>query len=263
MSGGFPAEVSLCHDSEIGIVIASTAGTTVPIGTGAYGAWTQLTASAPIDATHLLVNASFLSGPSVGCIWKIGFGASGSEVAVATDVPLSVWQGSSGDHYGFCLIPLNIPAGTRVSVAAKGNAGDTAKTKFNLLEGAFGAEGVAGYDGFSSTTGTSISPSATANTKGSFAQLVASTAKDYSGLLVILNARGGTSLAIYAVDIAIGSSGNETVVVNNLMAQSALVQFAPLFIPMEIPAGTRISARCQSTATSGAAIIILAAGAYK
>lgn len=103
--------------------------------------------------------------------------------------------------------------------------------------------------------GVTVTPSASANTKGNYATLIASTsaATKLLGISIWVNA-GGTTTNSWLVDIAIGAAAAETVVVANLGA-SVCQQFGQEMIeflfPLDIPAGTRISARCQSnTATS-------------
>ncbi|MEN6535640.1 MAG: hypothetical protein ABFD89_18395 [Bryobacteraceae bacterium] len=99
---------------------------------------------------------------------------------------------------------------------------------------------------------TAVAPSATANTKGAFTQLVAATSADacWCSILVFFAATTGTETA---VDIAVGASGSEVVVFNNLRCSGAGSQnaVATFSFPCAIPKGTRISARSQVNAASG------------
>lgn len=95
--------------------------------------------------------------------------------------------------------------------------------------------------------GTSVTASATANTKGSYAQLIASTAFGANGILIMLDDQA--ALIDYLIDIAIGGAGSEQIIASNLLASGATGTIAygiNYFLPIEIPAGSRLSARCQS-----------------
>lgn len=100
--------------------------------------------------------------------------------------------------------------------------------------------------------GTDLTPvsGATANTKGAWIQVIASTPQDYTGLWVQL--RGAT--ANYSLfDIGIGAAGSEIVVAPNLFCGPKPVSdsFGSLFtIPQSIPAGTRVAVRAQSDGAS-------------
>ena len=94
-----------------------------------------------------------------------------------------------------------------------------------------------------------------ANVKGSWAQLIASTASDvcWVAVNIVYPAAGGLSMA---VDIGIGSAGNEVAIINNIIASNFNVPNAENFsFPLSIPAGTRVSARCQSGTGSDACYV--------
>lgn len=103
--------------------------------------------------------------------------------------------------------------------------------------------------------GTTITPSASANTKGAYAQLIASTAAPTREAVVHLYANVGQSTpgTSWLVDIAIGASGSEVVVMSNLCVFTPvqyLHGFLSIALPISIPAGSRISARCQTNIAS-------------
>jgi hypothetical protein len=97
------------------------------------------------------------------------------------------------------------------------------------------------------SAGTAVTSNASANTKGSYSQLIASTANDACGLLVTSGPSSTTGR--WSVDIAIGGAGSEVIVAADLMfnfSGSGLAQSAmTCFVPLNIPAGTRIAARAQ------------------
>lgn len=116
---------------------------------------------------------------------------------------------------------------------------------------------IAGYskvsdDGVTaSSRGTTITAAASANTKGTYTQIIASTAHAAKGILVQLGAV--TAGVDYSVDISIGAAAAEIIIVPDLIAGSgtgSIARQGPYFIPLSVPAGTRIAARCQATTLS-------------
>ena len=109
------------------------------------------------------------------------------------------------------------------------------------------------------TLGITIAPNASAHTKAAtYTTLIASTAQPTAWLLVTVP-RVATTIE-YFVDIAVGAASAETVIVANLAVSlnSALALTGwNYLVPVSIPAGTRISARCQSGGASGSSLYIM------
>jgi hypothetical protein len=98
-----------------------------------------------------------------------------------------------------------------------------------------------------------VASHASANTKGSYVEIASSTAFHAQGIIVCI---GKTNVSDrFLIDIAIGAASSEYVVIPNLIAraENAAQITGQLFFPIAIPAGSRISARCQS-ATGGSSI---------
>ncbi len=102
-----------------------------------------------------------------------------------------------------------------------------------------------------SSTGTTIT-AGSANAKGSWTQLVASSAFQADELIVQIGNNSGAN-ADYLVDIGVGAGGSEQVILSNLTVSagsaSAIRTNYPA-IPIAIPAGSRIAARCQSSSNA-------------
>lgn len=97
---------------------------------------------------------------------------------------------------------------------------------------------------------TSVVGHASAHTKSNWTTVVASTAVGYNGILVqcIMPASvANSSLCLF--DIGIGAAASEVVICPNIYVYGP-GGVANVFIPINIPAGTRIAARLQSTITS-------------
>lgn len=94
--------------------------------------------------------------------------------------------------------------------------------------------------------------SGTAHVKGAWVQVLASCPIDADGFyLQLWNSTG--SPQDWLLDIGIGASGSEVVLVPDLYCRSQQNDSMgeKIFIPMAIPAGARISARAQGTSSGG------------
>lgn len=106
------------------------------------------------------------------------------------------------------------------------------------------------YVAASTTYGIAVASSVSANTKGSFVQLVAATSQDATWLEVFI--RCATASSTLLVDIAVGGAGAEIVIIPNIMlfvTGTAPARALNIAVPCSIPAGSRISARCQAGAS--------------
>lgn len=115
--------------------------------------------------------------------------------------------------------------------------------------------------------GTAVVSNASANTKGAYTELGTST-MDADGFYVHITP--GTAARDFLIDIALGAASSEVDVVSNLLystgTTSTFVEAESFYVPVGIPAGSRISVRCQaSSGTSQISIyVVLAKGdAYR
>jgi hypothetical protein len=104
--------------------------------------------------------------------------------------------------------------------------------------------------------GTTLTASGSTHTMGSITELIASTARDSYGIYVMLEntAVSNTSTDVL-VDILRGGSGSEEVLIPYLYGGFTLSDLTAnvcrsYYFPLFIPAGTRLSARCQSQVAS-------------
>jgi hypothetical protein len=90
-----------------------------------------------------------------------------------------------------------------------------------------------------------------ANTKGSYTQIVASTPYASSRVHVLLRS-ANTVRQFFLLDLATGAAGVETVQVANLALDCGADAIAgdAIAIDVDVPAGTRLAARCQSVTAS-------------
>lgn len=103
----------------------------------------------------------------------------------------------------------------------------------------------------STTVVTVVTGSATAHTKGAWAQLIASTNFRASGLLLwTFQTRSAATDTSVLVDIALGASGSERIVVADWYRGHQEPSSSWTFIPLAIPESSRIAVRLQSAVSS-------------
>lgn len=98
-----------------------------------------------------------------------------------------------------------------------------------------------GYTALEAVTG--IASHASAHTKGAWVTLDASTSFDADGIVIgthCLNGNYGTM-----VDVAIGAAAAEQTFLENFLVANCTELNQSIYVPIEIPAGSRIAARCQ------------------
>lgn len=102
---------------------------------------------------------------------------------------------------------------------------------------------------------TQVTSSASANTKGAWVQVSASCPFDTQGVIFSLQSETSLASTAFLVDIGVGAAGSEVVAVPNMFSPPPYSQYAESFftyLPVGIPAGTRVSVRCANSTGSSA-----------
>lgn len=108
----------------------------------------------------------------------------------------------------------------------------------------------AGYN----TGSVTITASATAHTKGSWSQIISSTTAQTTMIVfAVTSVNVSTADSATLLDIGVGASGSETVIVPNIAIGGAAT--AVFRIPVKVASGSRIAARIQGVRASQTATI--------
>jgi len=216
--------------------------------------WTELIASTLRPSIGMLLTLGDTS--NVDQLIDIGIGAAAFEVVIISNIEFG--QGLTGiAHLEHVFIPFSIPAGSRIStriqsvspsgvcaVAVTMVYGETAPGSIPSKATTYGAN-------TADSGGVSVDPGATADTKGVYSEITASTTSPIRWLLISL---GNQSNAIrtycrWFVDLAIGAAGSEVVVIPNIPVRASSVAdgiFGSLIsLPCTIPVGSRIAIRAE------------------
>lgn len=262
MTGAYPGGLQFSAGLDLGTVTANSTGPILIAGGSSFvkGAWLQLTASLTRDTSWMMVFIETLNSSGANYAVDIGIGAAASEIVIVSNLYFA-GQSSGAVRY---LFPLSIPAGTRVAARTAGNGSpggglSIGVTVFSDSYQSAGCGSAVDTYGFNSATilGTSVDPGGTANTKGVYSQIVSSTFADIAGIFAVFDAQntasGTTNATTSLIDIAVGASGSEVVVVPNTLLSvftgGSAIQlggFLP-YMPIQIPAGSRLAVRSQSS----------------
>lgn len=247
-----------------------------PGSANAKGSWVQIVASLPHDVGAVVVEIpGFYTGIGNIAALDIGIGASGVEVPIINNL-ISAIDSIGNVSGGQVLVPIAIPAGTRVAVRVQTHSGTGSTSggaSITFFDTDFSAPDVAAIVdsiGFvsGSTEGTAVTPGV--GSVGSYAQLIASTSFDYLGFFAIFDPQSGFNVQAFtlAIDISVGSSGSEVVLVpavaSSIRPSSGFnLQSVTSVFLIPIPAGSRIAARAKVDTSSGGAIGVTLYGLRK
>jgi hypothetical protein len=273
VSGGFSYFNEVCNPQSVGIATASSAGTAVTCTVNnTKGAFVQLIASTSYDAVEmhiqgiLIVAGGIQSAPA---FLDIAVGGSGSEVVVINNLPFNNTLSYAGYGEDIFVIPIAIPAGTRIS--ARISAGNFTNTTLNvgikLFDGGFlNTANVAGVDSLgltvSTSSGVTMTTSASANTMGAWATIVASTARDYCGIFAAFGAVSNFTVNTL-FQVAIGAAASEKVIIPyTSMTLTANIKPTRI-VGVIVPVGSRLSAQWQQNASGALGQGIWLYGLYR
>ena len=246
-----------------GGVAGTSLGTTItaPGAANTKGNWAPIVASTDFPAVGIIVSIQVEPGSGDSyCLIDVGVGAGGVEIVLIPNLLATRYGTSDGGRWSV-YVPVAIPAGTNVSMRyqASGTApviygtitivGGQAKRQ--LLSPGLCTD----YGSVTGTSkGTAVDPGATANTESGWQPLTASTTYACRGLIlcVAANTCGSGTNPRWLVDVAVGAGGAEQAVVTDIIhsngGQSAGIHFSDggwHYLPMAIPAGTRVSVQAQ------------------
>lgn len=241
----------------------STGKAVVSSGTNhVKGAWVELIAATSFETSWILLQPSLFEAVApADWLIDIGIGPAGSEQVILANVPFCTRGNEPGAG---TPIPLSIPAGTRIAARAQvsnggGVAGRTARLLLQLFGSGFaeapGAQLAVTYGANTADSGgVGVDPGAVAHTKGAWSEIVASTSFNHSCFILGIGNQANSArvAADWLVDIAVGASGSEQIILADLAAWSdgsRAIHPQRMLLPMKVPAGSRLAARGQCSTT--------------
>ena len=242
---------------------------------GVKGAYVELGASSPFACNQVWLQVTrviSVSNTIYGASLDLATGAGGAEVIVIPDIYISesavVITPFTTTPSGEVTVPLAIASSTRLAARWQANAASQQVAIAVTLSAAGGMAGMPAamvQYGFAVDEGVKIDAGATANTKGSYVAITASTSAVIQVLVLqfVADLVGGPNgiLQAWAVDLATGAGGAEVVLMPDLrIAQCANVGGAgqaTIVVPRSIPmltyiaASTRVAMRAAPYTSTG------------
>lgn len=262
-----PANTFSCLHESRGETTGTSTGTTLSanVTTNVKGSWTALGSATSFAyegfTLHLASNAQ-----ATNFMLDIGIdNGSGSNVIIAADIYFAGAK-QANEHNLALYLPIHVPAGSLLEARV---ASSTSVANISCLIVGHSVN-PGGGPGFSravalftpaSSRGVTIDPGGSvSNTKGSWTQLTASTPEDLAALFGVVGFAGDTSRAAttsvgFALDIGIGASGAESVVLPDFFFGWSAGWDGPNDVFLQpfsaaIPSGSRVAARGQCTITT-------------
>lgn len=224
------------------------------------GSWTELITSTAYTSYGLFYtdrSSKAQNSNNFGGLIDVGIGGSGSESVIVPNLVTGFNQG--GNSF---FLPILIPAGSRISARAQ-NASATQPNSGVITLQPSHVWPVSGratdYGSVTASSGGTAMPSGTlaANTKSAWQELVSSTTYPIRYVLPMIGGPNASSwsgsVGTSLVDIGVGASGSETVVVPNLsvsLSSSEIIFVGQSGAWLDIPVGSRIAARWQTSQTN-------------
>lgn len=258
MSGGWSQSGGMCFAQDFGGLTGTNAAPSATANT--KGSWISMGTLTGGCSSFLFRIAYVNAGQAdYGCSVDIGVGPSGSQLALVNNInltlqPAGLGQGTIWQH----AFPVSIAPGTQVWVRSALNVASFSGSIlcwFTPYDTSFVALGeCSGVETLGATVtgrGTAIVAGATqSGTKGSYVQLGTAT-RDYVGFLLNQDlAHNGTNESGNMIDISIGASGSQVVILPDIEIYQGGVE-APSdfeFVAIPIPAGSAVWGRSASIA---------------
>lgn len=228
-------------------------------GADTKSAYVELISAAnnTIETESIIVYGLQHSGTARYMLMDIAIGAASSEVNIVENL----WV-MGNNNRGMCVyhIPIKIPLGERVSCRAQNStAADNIYISITLQSKPFMyGNSYSGCDTYGANTtdgtGTETDSGGTPNTKGSWVEFTSSCTNAIKAIgIQTRQDNTAAARAAFKTDIGIGGSGSEVVLIPDLLSATnsrEAESFATKFYPCDIPAGTRIAVRHQSSNTN-------------
>lgn len=227
------------------------------------GSYVELVSALGFTATAVQIVVVRTSSSQV-VLLDLAIGAAGAETVVVPNLITDNWAGgaSASTHHGAAhwTLPLAVPSGSRVAARCATSSASQSVWVAVTFVAAGATPGVAAFTNYGAvsgtTSGTTVDPGGTANTKGSYVELTPSTGAVTQVLVPLVGINNSSpSAAQWAVDVATGAAGAEVVLLPDLRfgtpsgASGGRLSLHALPFLTYLPAGTRIAVRASCDIT--------------
>jgi hypothetical protein len=231
------------------------------------GSWVELVASTSHESHGLSVSVSSTADVTGIEEWliDIGIGGAGSEQVIINNIYFTATSNFDLDKFEKFYFPIEVSSGTRISVRCQQGSINQNPVEISVQTAMPAFTNPSLYNeivsigaDLATSGGVTTDPGGTSNTKGAWTEMTASSSEFLKGVMFIVgvDANAAQRSQSILVDLGIGGSGSEVVILSNLTGAVSTDEFVALnnsFYSVSIPSGTRISVRHQTTDASNAA----------
>lgn len=245
-----------------GPTVGSATVVAASVSANTKGAYAQITASSGFTCNR--VSLQIYGGSSTAGLQylvDLATGAGGAEVVVIPDILVALDSDTTTSEKGTREWPLAIASATRIAARCACSTGSSNMRAGLALTAAGGVTGVNTFINYGSASGdsggTAIDPGGSANTKGSYVQISASTSAVIQWLMMMASLGGNTGAiaASWYADLATGAGGAEVVLIPDIGFSVSLDSPNGSIVPKSwswltyIAASTRLAVRaaCDTT----------------
>jgi hypothetical protein len=244
-------------ENDAPLIINTQGGTTVTANSAAHtkGSWTQVIAATSADASLLtvLVGSVQITATNTATLLDLAMGASGSEVAFASNIAVGGASGAAGGSRAaaYFQIPLKIPSGTRLSARIQSvvTGGKTASVALYVQNAGDYSTAPTSVDVIGADTTTSQGTSFS-GASGTWVEATASTSQAYRAVVPVASLHEANVVASFlpTFTVGVGASGSEQEF-GDVRYEFDTVERASLREPYNtlfgrnIPAGSRLAVK--------------------
>lgn len=258
------SDFSLVGDSIEVLSYGITGGTTNTVAVTAgsanvKGSWAEITAATTddINGFYLDICSDTITVIS-DYLMDIGIGSAGNEEIIIPDILYSIGLSLDLDFILKISFPIQIPAGTRIAARVQSTTGSNVARVSIAAMPHFLTAPIVGQEVFTigaasaDSGGIQVDPGGTANTKGSYVEMTSSTSEDFRAIMILQGQQANTNQRVNRVffDVAVGASSSEEIILPDIVTRVLALEVIDGlrdFIPVYIPAGTRLAIRAQSS----------------
>lgn len=226
------------------------------------GSYAQLTSSMAFTSKDAWIVVTYGDNAVRRWLFDVATGAGGAEVVQIANVHMESTNSTTSWSPHSFHVPFEVTSGTRVAMRVQCSTGSQQTTISITFQTAGDTPGIATFATLGATTassqGTNVDPGGSANTKGSYVQMIASSAALTQFIMLTWTNPSGNRNYQWAMDIATGAGGAEVVLIPDVRggqgafiensAATAMHHHSESFLTY-IPASTRIAVRCSCDGT--------------
>ena len=245
-----------CAFQDLGADTTISAGMafTTSASANTKGTWQQLGTTTLAHPCNRMILTGRGVGVGIDHAVDIGVGTTGNEKILFSNLPY-MNNGTASQNMNLVL-PCNLPAGTQLNLRHQASTGSNnfncnVKFEFGNWNTPFagGTVDTYGVTVSGSTTATALTASTANNEPASYTQITASTTRAHKALLIILGSRTNATANWAFIDVAVGAAASEKDIITDFFFQNPAnwaKYMGGMWIPCNIPAGSRLSARMRS-----------------